>query len=83
VDQADYLTGIVLDRANYSPNCPEGPDFCDMLYPEYSNAYTSILGSSYEKGIPFNTMIVDVTEGIPTSQMKQWLLYSGPTGRVY
>jgi len=83
VDQAGYLTGMALDRINYSPNCPDGVDFCDMLYPEYSYAYTSVLGSSFEKGIPFDTMIVDVMGGIPTSQMKQWLLYSGPTGRVY
>jgi hypothetical protein len=83
VDQAEYLTGIAQDRLNYSPNCPDGVDFCDMLYPEYSNAYTSILGSSYDKGIPFDLMFMQVTGGIATSQMKQWLLYGGPTSRVY
>jgi hypothetical protein len=82
VDQRGYLTGIALDREKYSTYCPN-TDFCDMLFPEYSAAYTSILGSSYEKGIAFDEMKNDVTSGLPSSQMKEWLLYSGPTGRVY
>ena len=81
VDQGGYLTGIALDRENYS-YCTD-TNFCDMLFPEYSSAYTSILGSSYEKGIAFDEMKNDVTSGLPSSQMKEWLLYSAPTGRVY
>ena len=81
VDQTGYLTGIARDREGYSA-CTD-TDFCDMLFPEYSKAYTSILGSSYERGIPFNEMFAEVTGGLPTSQMKEWLLYSGPTARVY
>jgi hypothetical protein len=82
VDQEQYLTGIVKGRGKFSYYCPE-TNFCDMLYPEYSKAYTSILGSSYEKGIAFDEMKKDVTDGIPSYQMKQWLLYSAATLRVF
>ncbi len=82
VDQRGYLTGIENGRMRFLAYCPE-TNFCDMLYPEYSKAYTSILGSSYEKGIAFDEMKRKVTDGLPSSQVKQWLLYSEPTSRVF
>jgi hypothetical protein len=80
VDQRKYLTGIAQDRENLR-FCPE-TNFCNTLYPEYSKAYTSIMGS-YMKGVPFDQMKQEVTTGLPTSQMKQWLLYSGATSEVF
>ena len=91
VDQAEYLTGMAQDRIK-EDHCPD-VDFCDMIYPEYSNAYTSILGTSYEKGIPFNTMKADVTGGMPTLSFKidgygrDWVNFTaimskGPTNSV-
>jgi len=82
VVQQDYLTGIADGRKKFSYYCTD-VNFCDMLYPEYSAAYTSILNSSYDKGIAFDEMKKMVADGIASSQMKQWLLYSKPTSRVF
>jgi len=67
---SDYLSGIQGQRQNDETLIDKGVNFSTSLYVD-NKAYASILGE-----IAFVKARDMFMKGIPTSQMKQWLLYS-------
>jgi len=88
IHQQAYLLHIENQREgairyNAENGLPTNVNFMDGVYTNVGWTYYPILGTSYEHGIPQPSGQEAVLQGIPSSQMKEWLLYAGENPDSY
>ncbi len=82
VHQPSYLSHIAKHRQSdlrwrRKEGLPSDVDSIDVVYLDVGWAYYPILDTSFKKGISYHEAKDKVLDGVPSLQMREWLLHSG------